>query len=476
MLRNFKALSFFSFVALAVPVLVQAQNSKRELGLSVYNSGIALVSDNRSFALKKGENSLLFNDVAEKMLPETAFLQGDGIYVSEQNYNYNLLTPVNIVNASIGKTVKTALFDEASGKTIFNKAKIIDSRYGRPILEFDYGIEIDFPGRLVFDELPEGLVSSPSLAATVQVKNAGEYPVSLTYLAKGLSWKTDYIAEIIGDSKLNLTGWITLNNESGADFKNANLQFIAGEVQQVGAETVVPRAMMLTAASQNSDAALKRASSFLNQIPQKTGDYYLYELPFKTDILNNQSKQMALVKKENVNYEKEFKFVSPLYLWNGVTGGNFEKSAPDIMIKFNNNQNSGLGLVLPQGTIRFYDKTKSGKVAFIGSGPFEKLAIGEKNEIKIGKSFDLTVAGKILNVQKIAKDTIEAQIDVEFNNAASQNESVSFVQNFDALWEIVDTNIPVLNKTAQKAEWNVSVPSHGKTILSYRVKLSRVNN
>ncbi len=475
MKRYFALLGILSLCML--PLSVWAEDGVHNVTLSVYNGNLGLVRDVREFNLVVGKNSLVFENVAEKMLPETAILHGSDIQVIEQNYNYNLQTPINIVDASIGKTVKTALVDEATGKTIFDEAKIIDSRYGRSILQFNYGIEIDFPGRLIFDKLPEGLVSVPTLSAQIMTQKDGVQPLTLSYLTKGISWKVDYTAEMLSDDKLNLWGWITLNNESGADYKNATLQFVAGEVNQVNNNSgIQPRAVMLSAKTQNANMAVMGKTTALNQMPKELGSYYFYTLPFKTDVLNNQSKQLALLEKKNVTYQKEYKFVSPFYLWNGVTGGSFEKQTPDEIVQLNNDKNAGLGEVLPQGVIRFYDKQQSQNLAFLGENVFAQLAVGEKSELKLGKSFDLTAEGKVVNIQKVAPNAVEALIEIIFSNASDKSESVSFVQSFGSLWNMLEENIPAQNKTAEKAEWQVSVPARGKTTLSYKVRLSSALN
>lgn len=120
-------------------ILDNADNS--QVAVSIYNNDLAFVRDSRTAELAAGRNSVAFKGVAEKIMPETAMLVGNGIKVTEQNYNYNLLTPVNIINESVGKTVKTALYNEKTGTTSFDEAKILDSNYGNPILQFSYGIE-----------------------------------------------------------------------------------------------------------------------------------------------------------------------------------------------------------------------------------------------------------------------------------------------------------------------------------------------
>ena len=190
--------------------------------------------------LEKGSSSVAFVGVADQIKPETAMLSGSGVTVTEQNYNYNLLTPYNILNESVGQTVKTALYNEQTGQTVFNSAKIIDSNNGRPILQFDYGIETDFPGRIVYEKLPENLTARPTLDISLNNKTAGTKKLGLAYLTSGISWKADYVAEVNGSNTLALNGWITLNNQSGTTYENAAVQLIAGSVNEVQ-PPVMPR-------------------------------------------------------------------------------------------------------------------------------------------------------------------------------------------------------------------------------------------
>lgn len=104
-----------------------------DMAISIYNNSLGFVRDTREVMLEKGNNSVAFVGVADQIKPETAMLSGSGVTVTEQNYNYNLLTPYNILNESVGQTVKTALYNEQTGQTVFNSAKIIDSNNGRPI-------------------------------------------------------------------------------------------------------------------------------------------------------------------------------------------------------------------------------------------------------------------------------------------------------------------------------------------------------
>ena len=130
------------------------ESDKLSLDISIYNQNLALVKDVRKVSLEQGVNDIAFEGVAEKIKSETAILYSDGLTVLEQNYDYDLLTANNIVDKSVGDVVKTVVQNPTTGENIYNKAKIVSASYGLPILEFDYGLEANFPGRLVFEKLP----------------------------------------------------------------------------------------------------------------------------------------------------------------------------------------------------------------------------------------------------------------------------------------------------------------------------------
>ena len=122
-----------------------------ETVLSIYNNNLAFVKDTRRIELPAGKSVIAFEGVASRIKAETAMLLGKDITVLEQNYDYNLLTPANILEESVGETVKTAVTDPETGKDIFDTAEIVTSNYGSPVLKFSYGYETKFPGRIIYN-------------------------------------------------------------------------------------------------------------------------------------------------------------------------------------------------------------------------------------------------------------------------------------------------------------------------------------
>ncbi len=447
-----------------------AANTKMEI--SIYNNNLAFVKDTRKVDLSAGANEIAFVGVSSQIRPETAMLWGNNIVVREQNYNYNLMTPANILQGSIGKKVKTAFYNEQTGETTYDVAEILDAGYNKPVLKFSYGIETDFPGRIIYEEVPEGLRTKPTLVADVLNKAAAaEQNLELSYLTSGLSWKADYVADLTPGNTLNLNAWITLKNESGIDYNNASVQLIAGSVNQVA--PVMPRPIMMARAAKGINMEMAAMDTASMPSSEAFADYYLYNLPVKTAIKDQQTKQVSLMTKEKVKYAKEYKMNSPLYFYYNSGENEFTKANPQVVYKLNNVKEDGLGLALPQGTIRFFETDSKGNQQFIGESSLNQLAEGEKTELSLGQAFDIFAAGKIASVKKISDKISEASAEITFHNAKDEAAEVIFAQNLNGSWEMISESSKSNKKNASTAEWKINIPAHGQETLKFTVRLSK---
>ena len=460
--------------AAEVETLINSNNSQN-VQLSIYNDNLAFVRDTRKVNLTEGENKIAFEGVSSQIRPETAMLWGANVKVLEQNYDYNLMTPENILNNSVGKQVKTALYNEQSGETVYDTAQIIDtSTYGRPVLKFAYGIETNFPGRIIFEEIPSGLRNKPTLVVDLKSDSAQkDKDLELAYLTSGLSWKADYVADLRKSDTLSLNGWVTLQNNSGIDYNNAQVQLIAGQVRQVA--PIAPR--MLNASLYKASAGMAMdavAESGAMPTQEALSDYYLYTLPSTTTLKNQQTKQVSLMEKKKVKYTKEYKLRSPLYLGGMTREAEFEKANPEVVYVLHNTQANGLGEAMPKGTIRFFENDKSGQMQFIGESNLSQLAIGEKAELSLGTTSDIYAHGKTTVGTKISDDISEVSAEITFNNAKSEAVEVEFTQNFSGIsWDMISESIKSEKKNISTAVWKVSVPANGSETLRFKVRLNK---
>jgi len=461
----------------AEPLLLQ--NKDNALSLSIYNQNLSLVKDMRKADLKGGVNEIIFDGVAQRIQPETAIIYGDGIKVAEQNYSYNLMNYANFINQSIGENVTTVRINPENGENIFEKAQIIGANSGQPILRFDYGIETNYPGRVIFDKIPAGMSNKPTLAAKLNVAQGGLKNLQLAYLTDGISWKTDYVANVIDNTKLDLTGWVTINNESGVDYEKAKIQLVAGAVNIVRPMMARSRGMMMKTIGFAANDAMEMGAPE----PEIISSYELYTLPNITTIKDKQTKQIALIERKNVTYKKEFNLQSPFYF--GDYGDNeFEKHHPYITYVMENVAASNLGISLPGGTMRFYENDKNGNLQFIGSDMIKNTSKEDTIRLDLGEAFNISLSGKIKQIRQdeisrkpenkcfMVKTLRTYEVEVTLNNAEDVDNTVIFKQSVPAQHKIVKENIKSELKNAIIRQWAISAAKNSKSTLNYTVEVT----
>ena len=112
--------------------------------------------------------------------------------------------------------------------------------------------------------------------------------MTLTYLTPGLGWSADYVAlfdEAAG--RMDVQGWITLTNNSGTPYVNADTLLVAGAVGQASSQRYrsrgrQPPGQLRQAGTESADR-------------ERLGDFYLYPLPERTTIANRQTKQVSFL-------------------------------------------------------------------------------------------------------------------------------------------------------------------------------------
>lgn len=463
----------------AEPVVLQ--NTDNSLSLTIYNQNTALVKDIRPAVLKNGINEVVFDGVASQIQAETAIIYGDGVRVNEQNYSYNLMNYENFINNSLGETVRTVQINPKNGENIYGEAELIGYANGKPILRFDYGIESNFPGRVVFENIPAGLSNKPTLAAKLQVNKAGNKNLYLAYLTSGLSWKTDYVANIKSSDKLELTGWVTISNNSGIDYERAKIQLIAGDVNIESSKQVRPLMARMNAVSMALDTGLAEGAT-----DESLNSYELYTLPAITTVKDRQTKQIALIERNDVKYKKEFNLTSPFY-FGEFSDNEFEKRHPSIVYVINNTSDSNLGISLPSGIMRFYENDKNANLQFIGSSHIANTAKEDELRLNLGEAFNISLSGKITKTKEkeisrkpqdscaVVKTIRAYDVEININNAEDVKNIVTIEQNFPQEYEIIKENYKSRNKNASTRIWDIEVGANNKAVLKYSAEITFTN-
>ena len=450
--------------------VVTTLNDQVGVAVTIYNENLALVKDKRRLSLEKGEVKLAFREVSARMRPETALLTAAGLSVIEQNFEFDLLTPQALLKKYVGRQVEVITRHPTTGIESRRPAKVLSSNSG-VVLQFDDHIETGVPGRLSFSELPGNLRDRPTLTMLMESSKAGVKDIELSYLTGGLRWQADYVAELNAtDDAINLSGWVTLTNTSGASYLNAKLQLVAGDVHQASPEQAfdggVRREMMMKT----------MAAPAQNMAQEEMFEYHLYSLARPTTIADNQSKQVALLQAAAVPCKKEFLLKGSSYYYRRVYGEIDRKLKVGVFVEIENRKKNHLGLPLPKGVVRVYKEDSQGALQFIGEDRIDHTPENETIRLKLGDAFDLTAAKKQTDFKKIGGDgrynyIYEASFEVKLKNAKSEAVEIKLVEPIPGDWEILTQSHSHRKDSSSAASWRIPVPAKGEATLVYRVRV-----
>ena len=454
--KLFLGIALLGCVSLGTVLSVDAF-AKEDLTITIYNQNRALVKDVRSVDLKAGENEISFSDISDEILPETVLLSGKGIQVLEQNFNFDLLTHENMMQKAVGTTVDVEFINPATGEITTQVAELLAYNNGRPVLKIGNRIETNTPARVVFKSVPENLFSRPTLVFKALSNEAGKGMLELSYLTTGLSWKADYVAELNADeTKLDINGLVTLNNQTAVSYKNAALQLVAGDlnIKQLYARNKNVRTLAMAGNAFASEDAMSSES---------ISGYYLYTLNRPTDIMARQTKQVSLLSGQNIGVERR-------YIYRDVNP--YGKENPMIEISFENEKDNGLGVPLPKGTVRVYKKDSKGRLIFVGEDEIPHTAQKQNVKLVLGKDFDITAESKMLETNKISKDVAEQSYEIAVSNAKIVPVEVYVYQQIGGRsWKVLSENFPSQKENANTLLWKVPVKAEGKTVLTFKVQV-----
>jgi hypothetical protein len=407
--------SFLTLIASAVGAQTKQVASERQsVDLTIYNTNLALVREERLIDFAKGLNRVVVPDIPATIdgtsLHFSSTTNPSAVIVLEQNYQYDLVHQAKLLEKYVGKDVEFLRTDYESKKEYTVKGKLLSTGWlpqqtsygyagnapyyssGQMIAEIEGKIEIGPEGRLILPSLPEGLILKPQLEWLVNSTAPGQHKTEISYLAGQMTWSCNYVALLSAkDSQLDLTGWVTVTNRSGTTFKNAGLKLVAGDVNVVQDQTKMRKmAYSLNAQAEAAQPQFQQKELF---------EYKLYSLQRKTDVADNETKQIELVSAKDIAAKKIFIYDGMADQWRSWYNnysyreqssiGQQSNKKVGVFITLRNEEASGLGIPLPKGKVRVYKRDDDGKEQFVGEDEIDHTPKDEEIKLYLGNAFDI---------------------------------------------------------------------------------------
>jgi len=460
--------------------MAQTVSGPKSLQLTVYNSNFALVRDTRAVSFTNGINSIEVSDVAAKIDPTSVLFKTltspNSVTILEQNYQYDLISPDNILNKSVGQRVTFTSFDQ-SGKPFAQSGILLaPPANGGVVIKADDGTMILRPqGQVSLEKMPEGLHPKPTLQWLLASTKAESQDAQISYITDGIGWKADYVALVNkDDSALDLTGWVTLNNNSGATYKDAKLTLMAGDVRR--AQPTVARRAMSRVDNLKSEVALSQFQE------QSFFEYHMYSMERPTTIRDNETKQLSLLGASGASVTKEMIYDGRKQWWMGWwydgrtdfnPGGGYDTSnyhKVNVILEVKNSKENHMGMPLPKGRIRVYKLDDNGAQQFVGEDSIDHTPKDEKIRLYIGDAFDVVGDYKRTDFKQIANSVIEESFQVNVRNHKDTAVDVKVVDHVWSDWSVLRSSAKYTKKDAHTIEFPIKVPANGETIVTYTIR------
>ena len=405
--------------------------------------------------------------------------------VLEQSYRGDPVDQTKLLQMFEGKTIQ--FLKVVDGKEVTVNGKIVrapaqvmaKNQHGHSyqktleaIVEVDGQLQTRLPGLPLFPSLGDDSILLPTLSWKLFAEMKVSLDAQLSYLTYGMSWKADYnlVLPEQGDD-VTLTGWVSIENNTGSTFEEAKIKLIAGEVNKVTPSPQYEKRAVYAMADMPMAAA--------PQVEEKKFDeFHMYTLPLPTTLRDRETKQVEFVRAEYVKTQKQYVYDGfPNHYYGGLNvNRNYgSNSQPDVAIyrELKNTKENGLGVPLPAGRTRFYRMDDDGQLEFTGENTIDHTPKNETIRVYLGNAFDLVGERKRMDFFKHqTQDLIRESYEIEIRNRSDEAVTVNIVEHLFrwSNWEILAKSHAYEKKDAQTIEFPVTVAPDGTEIVTYTVK------
>jgi hypothetical protein len=315
-----------------------------------------------------------------------------------------------------------------------------------------------------FPDVPANLYDHPTLLMSLENSGGRKQQIETSYLATGLTWNADYVLTVARDDKAaDLDGWVTIGNNSGTAFHNAKLQLVAGDLNRLPANGRLEAMDLMAGAARTKAAPQFQQESF--------SEYHLYTLGRKTSVEDKETKQISLLQGTNVPVDKLFVVNGQNYYYRSQQNpGSPIKDAVMVYYKFKNAEKSGLGMPLPAGNLRVYQKDSRGGVLFIGEDRIEHTPKDENITVHIGNAFDVVSERKQTDYKRIDTHVWEMEYEITLRNHKDTPIVVQVNEPIGGDWEMLSSTYKYTKTGAFAARFDVPVEKDGTSVLRYRIR------
>jgi hypothetical protein len=474
--------------------------------LTIYNQNFFVARERVPLELKPGVNVAQYTGVAAHLEPDSVILRdpnGRALEILEQNYRNDPVSPEMLLSFYEGKSIDFVVGRNPDGSDLKIRGKIVRSGYApatylngypqqastQPIVEMGGVLRFGLPGQPIFPALSADSILQPTLNWLLRTDSPGKFNAEISYVSGGMTWQSDYNlvvedakAEAEGHShsdRVDLTGWITMQNHSGKTFEDARIKLLAGDVNKIQENAVAGRAYAALAKAQAYDEAapVVREKSF--------DEFHLYTVARPTTLRDQETKQMQFVSANGIHAQRlfiydgaqvaQYGYYNPEQIRGDVNYGTVSNPKVWVMEEFKNSENNHLGIPLPKGKLRFYRRDTDGHLEFVGENTIDHTPKDEVIRVYTGNAFDVTGERKRTNYRVDSNQrSMDEWFAIRVRNHKKEPVEVRVVEHLYRWsdWKVSDMSANFEKKDAQTIEFPVTIAPNGERVVTYTVHYS----
>jgi hypothetical protein len=465
--------------------------------LTIYNQNFFVAREHFPLDLKSGVNRTEYTGVAAHIEPDSVILRdptGRTLQILEQNYRNDPVSQELLLSFYEGKTIE---FQVQPGQII--KGKIVRSgyvpsysyangyqqqlAYSQPIIEVDGVLRFGLPGQPLFPALSGDSILKPTLNWLLQTDKPGAFDAELSYVSGGVNWHADYNLVVAdGPSQTNLVdlvGWITMQNQSGKTFENAQIKLMAGDINKL-----VPPASPIAGMAK---AAMRMADERNEAVVQEKSfdEFHLYTLQRATTLHDQETKQVEFVSANGVRSQRlyvydgaqiaQYGYYNPDQIRQDPTYGTQSNPKVFVMQEFKNSEANHLGIALPKGRLRFYRRDTDGHLEFIGENSIDHTPKDETLRLYTGNAFDIVGERKRTSYHvETSQRWMDESFEIRVRNHKKESANIRVVEHLYRCnnWKLAEQSTTSRKTDAQTIEFPITVKPDGETVVTYTVHYS----
>ena len=428
-----------------------------DLSVTVYNSNLGVVSETRQLGFEKGTGRLAFRDVPS--LIDAASVRfdlvdpGRNVVILEQNYAYDLVSPEQLYSKYLDSRIE--LLDKEGGLfagTLLaysgGSVTLMDESGEVKVILLSNIVETDFPA------LPDGLITRPTLFWVYQSDFAGQLNCRVGYQTAGLNWEAEYVGLLDEkETQLDLSGWASINNQSGKKYENAKLRLIAGDINRAAPPARKGYGdVEMMSVGMPAPVAFEEKAFF---------EYHMYTLPRAATLANKEIKQISL-------FEPATAAVKKVYYYRP------QRNAEDVqvVVEFVNSEQAGLGMPLPAGRVRIFKADQDGSLILLGEDNLEHTPRDEEISLTIGTAFDIKGEETLVNQTRVSKKVEDREFEIELRNHKKEDVTIRIEKQLWGFWEITQSSHEYKKKDAGTVTFDVPVKADSTATVRFTVRFT----